>query len=100
LLQLAVTYVSVRWKPFARLVKSEPTLLFFDDHWLPGAMKRERVTQDEALAAVRAQGLGALSEVRAIVLEADGSISVVRTGEPRQVDSGQSALTGLRQVAD
>jgi uncharacterized membrane protein YcaP (DUF421 family) len=101
LLQLAVTYVSVRWKPFARLVKSEPTLLFFDDHWLPVAMKWERVTKDEALAAVHAQGLGTLSEVRAIVLEADGSISVVqKSGAPGQLESGQSALTGLHQVAD
>lgn len=77
LLQLAVTYVSVRWKAFARLVKSEPTLLFFGDRWLAVAMKRERVTREEALAAVRAQGLPGLSEVRAIVLESDGSISVV-----------------------
>ena len=77
LLQFAVTYVSVRWKAFATLVKSEPTLLFFDDRWLAVAMKRERVTEEEALAAVRAQGLSDLSEVRAIVLESDGSINVV-----------------------
>jgi uncharacterized membrane protein YcaP (DUF421 family) len=95
MLQLAVTYVSVRWKAFATLVKSEPTLLFFDGRWLPGAMKRERVTQDEILAAVRAQGLGDLSEVRAVVLESDGSISVVHGQDPGQSTRTGTALAGL-----
>jgi uncharacterized membrane protein YcaP (DUF421 family) len=96
-LQFAVTYVSVRWKSFATLVKAEPALLFFDEQWLPAAMKRERVTQDEVLAAVRTQGLGDLSQVRAVVLESDGSISVVHAR-----DSGQNvlrtALAGLRRA--
>ena len=80
-LQFAVTFISVRWKPFARVVKSEPTLLFFDARWLPGAMKHERVTQDEVLAAAREQGFGDLSSVRAVVLETNGTISVVRSGD-------------------
>lgn len=94
-LQLAVTYVSVRWKAFATLVKSEPTLLFFEDRWLAVAMKRERVTREEALAAVRAQGLPDLSEVRAIVLESDGSISVIHGKDIGHCTGPRSALAGL-----
>jgi uncharacterized membrane protein YcaP (DUF421 family) len=41
-------------------------------------MRRQRVTTDDVLAAVRAGGTGDITEVAAIVLEADGSISVVR----------------------
>ena len=100
MLQLAVTYVSVRWKAFATLVKSEPTLLVLDGRWLPGAMKRERVTQDEILAAVRAQGLGDLSEVRAVVLESDGSISVVHGKDPGQSTRKGTAPAGLSLVAN
>ena len=94
MLQFAVTYVSVRWKSFATLVKSEPTLLYFDQQWLGNAMKRERVSRDEALAAVRSQGLSDLSEVRAVVLEADGSITVVH-GKDGKCTGPRSALAGL-----
>jgi uncharacterized membrane protein YcaP (DUF421 family) len=41
-------------------------------------MRRQRVTTDEVLAAIRAEGTGDITEVAAIVLETDGSISVVR----------------------
>ena len=74
-LQFAVTFTSVRWKPFALVVKAEPALLFLDARWLPGAMKRERVTQDEVLAAAREQGFGDLAQVRAVVLETNGTLS-------------------------
>lgn len=86
-LQFAVTFISVRWKPFARVVKSEPALLFYDAHWLPGAMKHERVTQGEVLAAAREQGIGDLSQARAVVLETNGTISVVRSGNGGMEDT-------------
>ena len=76
-LQFVVAYVSVRWPRAERLVKSEPSLLFFRGEFLRGAMMRERVTEDEILAAVRAQGIGDLDRVGAALLEADGSVSVI-----------------------
>jgi uncharacterized membrane protein YcaP (DUF421 family) len=81
-LQFAVTYMSVRWKPFSRLVKSEPKLLFFNSQWLPDAMRQERVTEDEVIAAAREHGIGDLSNVRAVVLETNGTISIIRSRRP------------------
>ena len=46
-------------------------------------------------AAVRAAGIGSLKEVQAVVLETDGSFSVVRNGE-----EGNSSLTGIRAPQD
>lgn len=77
-LQFTIAWVAARSPGFSALIKAEPTLLAHRGCFLDGALRRERVTRDEVLAAVRAQGLGALPQTAAVVLETDGSISVVR----------------------
>jgi uncharacterized membrane protein YcaP (DUF421 family) len=76
-LQFFVTFVSVRWKGFASGVRSEPALLVRDGTYCDGAMKRERVTRDEALSAIRAAGGRGVGEAEAVILESDGTLSVV-----------------------
>lgn len=76
-LQYVVAALSVRWPAFQAVVKAEPKLLYHDGHWLDGALRRERVAREEILAAVRSSGHGAMDEVRSVVLETDGSFSVV-----------------------
>lgn len=76
-LQYAVAFTSVRWKGFGRLVRSEPTLLVHKGEPLEGALKRERVTVEEVESAVRSSGGQALGEAESVVLESDGSLSVI-----------------------
>lgn len=89
-LQYAVAWSSLRWIPVRKLVKAEPTLLFFEGRFLSAMLARERVTREEILAAVRAQGIGDLAAVQAVVLETDGSFSVLA--------GGTAAATTLRDV--
>lgn len=76
-LQYAIAWLSVRSAAVGRLVKSEPTLLLYRGVFLAGALRRERVTEGEVRAAVRGCGIASLEGVRAVVLETDGSFSVV-----------------------
>lgn len=76
LLQYAVAWSSVRSRRFAKLVRSEPTLLARDGAFCPAAMKRARVTQDEALSAVRASGGRGVDDAAFVILESDGTLSV------------------------
>ncbi|WP_366553738.1 DUF421 domain-containing protein [Aquibaculum sediminis] len=76
LAQYLVASFSVRSKSFAAAVRSEPALLARNGAFCEGAMKRERVTQDEATSAIRSQGGHSVSEVESLVLESDGTISV------------------------
>lgn len=81
-LQLAITWLSVRSERMQALVKAQPRLLLHRGRLLPEALREERVTEEELRAAVRAEGIGSLEEVAAVVLETDGSFSVLqRTGE-------------------
>ena len=76
-LQWVITWLSVRSARIARTVKAEPSLLFLHGRFLPDAMKRERVTEEELRAAVRGQGLAQMDQVVAVIMETDGSLNVI-----------------------
>lgn len=77
-LQYAITWASVRSKKLSNLVKATPVLLFYQGKFLWEAMRAQRVTQEEILAAMRSQGIGSVEEVGAVILETEGSISVIK----------------------
>lgn len=78
-LQYVVAWLSVRSKTIRELVKSTPRLLYYNGGFMEEAMRDERVTTEEIYAAVRAQGISHLEEVAAVVLETDGSFTVIKS---------------------
>lgn len=90
-LQFAITWLSVRVDFVKRIIKARPTLLLRDGRMLSDALKAQRVTESEVLAAVRSSGFAALEEVGAVVLETDGTFSVVHR-------SSENQETALRDV--
>ena len=78
-LQFAITWLSVRVSWFKALIKSEPTLILHDGRFLEGALRAQRVTRDEVLSVLRSQGVSDAAEVAAVVLETDGSMSVLQS---------------------
>jgi uncharacterized membrane protein YcaP (DUF421 family) len=96
-LQYAITWLSVRSPGFQSVIKAEPTLLLFRGRFLSAAMKAERITREEVLAAVRASGSADAAQVAAVVLETDGSLSILADGD----GAGRSpALDTVRRVDD
>lgn len=91
-LQWTVARLSVRSSRFSNLVRSEPRLLMENGAYLRDAMRDERVTSSEVQAAVRAAGLGRLDAVGAVVLETDGSMSVIPAS-----DKSLTILDGVRR---
>jgi Predicted membrane protein len=79
-LQYLVASLSVRSRAFARLVRSEPSLVARDGAFCDGRMRDQRLTADEVLGAVRANGGRDLDDVEAVILESDGSLSVILKG--------------------
>ncbi|HEY1189789.1 MAG TPA: YetF domain-containing protein [Gemmata sp.] len=82
-LQFVVTWLSVRSATVRRLVRAEPSLLYFRGQMLPRTLTAQRVTESEVLQAVRASGHAGFDQVEAVVLESDGTFSVVSTGSGR-----------------
>ena len=81
-LQYAVTWTSVRWPSVQAGVKADPSLLVLRGKMLDGALRRERITREEVWAALRAQDIAAVEQVQAVVLETDGSLSVLTAPVP------------------
>lgn len=92
-LQFVITWLSVRYENVQRFVKAEPTLIIRDGSLLEGALRRERVTREEVLAALRSHGITDVRSVAAAVLETDGSISVLSEGNAGKV--GNNTLQGV-----
>jgi uncharacterized membrane protein YcaP (DUF421 family) len=82
LLQYVVATLSIHSQRFQEMIKSEPALLVSNGRMLKAAMRRERVTEEEILAAIRAEGCTDVSEVGALVLETDGNFSVIGSANP------------------
>ena len=77
-MQYLVAFTSVRWSGFAHTVRSQPSLLARNGEFCRDAMRRERVTEEEVESAIRANGGREVEDTSAVILESDGSISVVQ----------------------
>jgi uncharacterized membrane protein YcaP (DUF421 family) len=78
-LQYIVAWSAVRSSVVRKITKAQPTMLAYKGAFLEESMKRERVTREEVLSAIRSQGLGNLEEAHAVVLETDGTFSVLKS---------------------
>lgn len=76
-LQFVITWLSVRSNGFSKLIKAEPSLLYHDGRYIASQMRRSRITESEVQAAIREKGKGSLGDVAAVVLETDGTFSVI-----------------------
>lgn len=94
-LQWIVTWCSVRSITAERWVKSEPRLLFWKAQFKRENMLEERVTEKEIRAAVRSEGLMALEDVEAVVMETNGVFSVIK-----KQGSSASALADVVGYSD
>lgn len=112
-LQYAITWLSVRSPIVSRLVKSEPSLLLYRGRLLPDQMRRARVVAAEVQAVLREQGLASWEQAEAVVLETDGSFTVVTgseahpattlaglLGDGRTADAGDGRLTTASPAAE
>lgn len=76
-LQFVVAFVSSRWPPARSLVSSQPVVLVRDGSLQRDAIARNRLTETEVEQAVRSSGTGDLSTIAAVVLETNGTLSVI-----------------------
>lgn len=86
LFQWIVSKASVHSSLARRLTRATPTLLMSDGQMVEEALRAERVTRAEVMAAIRGQGIARTDDVAAVVLECDGSLSAIRQPDAGKVD--------------
>jgi uncharacterized membrane protein YcaP (DUF421 family) len=77
LMQFLATWLSVRSAYINAIMKTRPSLLLMDGSLIPATLKTVRVTEGEVHAAIRQSGLGGVEQVAAVIMESDGSLSVI-----------------------
>lgn len=93
LFQYILTWIAVRSSIIQKLIKSEPSLLLYRGKLKHEVLRQQRVAEGEVLAALRASGISAIEDADAVVLETDGSFSVIQNID----NSSASALKDVRE---
>lgn len=78
---VVVDRIGYFWPSFARLLDPGRVCLVKDGIMQRRGMRREYVTPDELMSALRQQGIDDLSKVRRAYMEAQGSISILKAKE-------------------
>lgn len=95
-LQYIVAWSAARSRSVGRILKSKPTLLYFDGEFLRDALRAENVSEEAVRAGFRQHGFASIADVHAVVLESDGSLSVMgKPGSP-----GPSTLLHVRHAPE
>ncbi|MED5801829.1 YetF domain-containing protein [Gordonia sp. Z-3] len=79
--QPVVAWVTTRRPTIRSAVTARPTLLVHDGTILANTLSSQRVAIAEIHQSIRAAGIGDVDSVAAVVLETDGSISVIPAGK-------------------
>lgn len=90
-LQLAMAWLGMRGRYLHTLLKGQPVILLHRGEMLSDAIRRQGITEAGILFAARSRGIGDLEKIEAVVLETDGSLSVIERHEG-------ATLSALRDV--
>lgn len=77
ILQYIMAKLDANFKFVSKVLKSDPTLLFYNGKYLEKNMKKMRITQEDIIQQVRLQSGTAIEGIQAVILESNGSLSVI-----------------------
>ncbi len=93
LLQYIVTKLAVKSSKFSNFIKATPTFLYHKDKFNEELLLKQRLRKEDLRGKLRQEGLSSFEKVEAIVLEGDGSISVIKKADVESKD----ALEGVAE---
>ncbi|WP_421385218.1 DUF421 domain-containing protein [Bacillus salacetis] len=92
LLQFVVAKLSTKSNRISDLIKASPSFLYYNGRFIEEEMDRERIKVEDLRLKIRQEGMSSFEKVEAIVLEGDGSLSIIKKEE----GSSLEALRGVR----
>ncbi|RYZ41446.1 MAG: DUF421 domain-containing protein [Sphingobacteriales bacterium] len=79
--QFGLAWLARRSKKIEDVINANPTLLYIDGSFIKKNMDREMVTESEVYSEIRSSGIYDLDDIKAIVLELNGHVTVVKKSE-------------------
>ena len=75
-----------------KVLNAVPILIFYDGEFIEKAMAKEAVTKGEIFSTIRRSGIDQIDDVKAVVMELNGQITVVRKSK----GMGSSSLDDIQ----
>ncbi|WP_277584488.1 DUF421 domain-containing protein [Psychrobacillus antarcticus] len=85
LIQVSVSYFSLKSKKFRDVMEGEPSILMRDGIIVEKEMRKQRYNLDDLLQQLREQQIGSIQSVSYAFLEPSGNLSVFKKGEEQYV---------------
>ncbi|HTR47615.1 MAG TPA: YetF domain-containing protein [Verrucomicrobiae bacterium] len=76
-----------RW--FERTVEGEPIVLVHGGRFVEGNLRRANISREELMSNLRSQGVFAMDDVRAAILEPSGKLSVLKKDAEPATENSQ-----------
>lgn len=76
-LQFILAWISARAPRFRTLITARPAVVFWHGEMQQEQLRRNRLSASEVHQAIRSTGSGDLSSIAAVVLETNGTLSVI-----------------------
>lgn len=77
LVHFAVSWLKLRSRTIERIVDGTPITVLAEGEWLPDEMRRLRMQRADVRTAMRQQGIVDEAKLRYVVVERDGTISLI-----------------------
>jgi uncharacterized membrane protein YcaP (DUF421 family) len=77
-LSMTISYLTYYSKTFSRIFEGTPRLIVHDGKAIPQALQKELLSSSELHVLLRKQGIHSLKDIKSAVLEADGTLSIIR----------------------
>lgn len=78
MMHVLVSTLKVWSERIGRIVDGTPIVVYSKGQWQEEHMRRLRIHRQDVMAAARSQGLGRLDQIRYVIVERNGGISVVK----------------------
>ncbi len=75
---------------FDDVITANPTLLYYNGSFCKDALKKERIQEEEIIQSVRTNGNLSMEQVKAVIIEPNGEISILPEEKTENIDTLQN----------
>lgn len=99
-LQFVFSYIEFRSSFFRKLTSSPPKMLYYKGEFVDKNLRSERINKFDLMGSVRKKGYSSLDDVEVIILESDGSFSVLEKSGSTENSSFENMINMKEKKLD
>lgn len=94
ILQYLFAWTASTSKKMERIINDVPSLIFYDGKFIAEGMAKESITKTEIFSMIRSSGIEHIDDLKAVVMEVNGELTIVMKSE----GNGRSSLEDIETL--